>query len=337
MKHANVALFVPNVGCPHRCSFCDQRSISGETRLPGAEDVVRAAETARRSLKEKSRFAEIAFFGGSFTAMNRGYMCSLLEAAAPYVQKGLFAGIRISTRPDAADEETLKLLRRYGVTAIELGAQSMDDEVLRKNGRGHTAKDVETASARIRADGFSLGLQMMTGLYGDDEKGAERTARALAALHPDTVRIYPAIVMEGTELAERYRRGEYRPMALSRAVDLCCTLLGFFQEKGIRVIRLGLHSTPELERGRLAGPWHPAFRELCESRMMLRNITAYLEREKVPQGDLLIRVSPSCVSRATGQKRCNLSALLSLGYRAEITADDTVAPFSFAVTKSEGR
>ena len=327
MKHANVALFVPNVGCPHRCSFCDQRSISGETRLPGAEDVVRAAETARRSLKEKSRFAEIAFFGGSFTAMNRGYMCSLLEAAAPYVQNGLFAGIRISTRPDGIDKEILSLLRSYGVTTIELGAQSMDDRVLALNGRGHTAEQVVRASGLIRSGGFSLGLQMMTGLDGDTDAGARRTAEKLADLRPDCIRIYPTIVIRGTELGERYLRGEYRPQTLDEAVNLCAALLDFFESRGISVIRVGLHASPELERDRLAGPWHPAFRELCESRRLLFRIVSELQSGHA----VAIRVHPRCVSQAAGQKKCNIKALSAMGFPAEIIPDESVPRGEFCI------
>ena len=324
MRHANVALFVPNNGCLHRCSFCNQRSITGELSQPSPRDVVRAAETAEKSLGERAKDAEIAFFGGSFTAVERGYMVSLLEAAAPFVRSGTFAGIRISTRPDCIDPDILSLLKRYGVTAIELGAQSMDDRVLSLNGRGHTAARVEEASRLIRAGGFSLGLQMMTGLYGDTPEGAFRTAEKLAALNPDTVRVYPTVVLRGTELGDRYLAGEYRPPELDETVSLCARLLDFFEEKGIAVIRLGLHASPELERDRLAGPWHPAFRELCESRRMLLKIAAELKRTGRPRGPARIRVNPACASIAAGQKKSNLTALAAAGYPARIVPDETV-------------
>ena len=338
MKHANVAIFVPNLGCPHRCSFCDQRAITGQAALPGSQDVVSAVRTALDSLGENSRFAQIAFFGGSFTAIERGYMLSLLKAAAPFVWDGSFAGIRISTRPDAVDDEILALLRAHGVTAIELGAQSMDDRVLSLNRRGHTARQVEEASSLVRRGGFSLGLQMMTGLFGDTARGAERTAEKLAALKPDTVRIYPALVMKNTELAEKYRTGEYCPMPLAEAVTLCGGLLDFFESRGIRVIRLGLHSTPELRENLLAGPWHPAFRELCESGLFLKKLLGYLKTYGIPPGEITVAVNPRCVSRATGQNRRNLSALLAFGYRARIVADRNIEQNAFALrTKSESR
>ncbi len=205
MKHANVALFVPNNGCPHACSFCSQRSITGRQNQPEPRDVRSAAETALRSLRPvEAKQAEIAFFGGSFTAIDRGYMLSLLRAAYPYVRDGRFYGIRISTRPDYIDDGILTLLRQYGVTTIELGAQSMDDRVLALNGRGHTAQQVVQASSLIRERGFRLGLQMMTGLYGDSAAGAKKTAEALASLLPACVRIYPTLVLRGTELGSRY-------------------------------------------------------------------------------------------------------------------------------------
>lgn len=324
MRHANVALFVPNNGCPHACSFCNQRSITGFQRQPGPEDVRRAAETALRSLGPASKDAEIAFFGGSFTAVERGYMVSLLEAAAPYVRSGVFAGIRVSTRPDCVGGEILALLRRYGVKTIELGAQSMDDAVLARNGRGHTAAQTERAAAMVREKGFSLGLQMMTGLAGDTDAGAAETAKRLAALKPDCVRIYPTLALKGTPLGAAYLRGEYRPQTLEQAVSLCAALLGFFEGRGIPVIRLGLHASPELERDMLAGPWHPAFRELCESRRFLGRMQRELAAKNAVEGPVRIAVHPACVSQAVGQKRRNLAELARSGYRVSVVPDLSV-------------
>lgn len=332
MKHANVALFVPNNGCPHRCSFCNQHSITGQQTQPGPQDVVNAVRVTRESLGAGTKQAEIAFFGGSFTAVERGYMCSLLEAAAPFVRDGTFAGIRLSTRPDAVDEEVLGLLKTYGVTAVELGAQSMDDRVLRLNRRGHTAEQVEKASGLVKAFGFSLGLQMMTGLYGDTPEGAAATARRIAALRPETVRIYPAIVLRGTELGEKYLAGEFQPPTLEDTVRLCAELLDYFEEQGISVIRLGLHSSPELERDRLAGPWHPAFRQLCESRRLLQRMTTFLTAQNTPKGKLTVAVAPRQVSTAVGQRRANLTELRKLGYEVCIVPDSSVKENDFTVT-----
>lgn len=329
MKHANVAIFVPHAGCPQRCSFCSQNSITGQERLPTPDEVLRTLKTAEENLKEKSRFAEIAFFGGSFTAIDRGDMLALLEAAAPSVRDGVFSGIRISTRPDSIDEEVLELLSRYGVTTIELGAQSMDDSVLQRNRRGHTAQQVRRASRLIQSAGFSLGLQMMTGLWGDTAAGAMQTARDFAELQPDCVRIYPTVVMKGTELALRYQSGEYVPMGLEETVELCCNLLEFFGERLIPVIRLGLHSSPEMQRDRVAGPWHPAFRELCESRLFLRRLLVFLEQKRILPGCVEIHVSPQWVSKAVGQSRCNLLELSRRGCLARVVPDPSVSPSEF--------
>jgi histone acetyltransferase (RNA polymerase elongator complex component) len=301
-RHANVAIFVPHLGCPHACSFCNQREIAGTQREPSPEDVRSAARRALADLGPRAAGAEIAFFGGSFTAVERGLMVSLLEAASGFVGPGGFRGIRISTRPDAVGEDILALLRRYGVTAVELGAQSMDDRVLALSGRGHTARDVEDAARRIRAAGFELGLQMMTGLDGDTPAGALRTAERLAACRPDTVRIYPALVLRNTRLADLFRSGAYRPQTLGEAAELCAKLLIFFEEKGIRVIRLGLHAERSLEENLLAGPWHPAFREICEGRVYIERAERALAAAGVrPGGGAVLELPRRDLSKLTGR------------------------------------
>ncbi len=319
-KHANVAIFVPFNGCPHRCSFCDQRSITGKVYQPTAEDVRLTLETAIDSLKENTKYSEIAFFGGSFTALDRDYMHMLLESTAPYIDR--FKGIRISTRPDCIDGEILSLLRQNKVTAIELGAQSMDDRVLCMNARGHTAADVIRAAELIRDGGFELGLQMMTGLYGSSDELDLCTAERFIELRPDTVRVYPTIVMKGTRLGELYEQGVYRPQELDGAVALCARLLTLFEREGIRVIRIGLHDTETLRRDMLAGPYHPAFRELCESRIMLDKATALL-KDKEP-GTYTLRVSPKSRSKMTGNKKTNLIALFDRGYDITILEDENL-------------
>lgn len=318
MKHANVAIFVPHNGCPHQCSFCSQKNITGQIGQPSPEDVHRAAQTALQDLGAHAAEAEIAFFGGSFTAIERGYMRSLLEAANAYLGESGFSGIRVSTRPDAVPEEMLFMLKEYGVTAIELGAQSMDDGVLRKNGRGHTAHDVEDASRRIRRHGFSLGLQMMTGLYGSTPELDYRTAERLASLCPDSVRIYPTVVMKDTGLGRLYESGDYRPLSLEETIPLCARLLDLFAEKGILVIRLGLHDTPELRRSVLAGAWHPALRELCESARFLARAKSLIREQQIPKGEVILNVHPKNLSKMIGQKRANINALQELGWQVRV-------------------
>ncbi len=314
MKHANIAIFVPHNGCPHTCAFCNQRVISGEQAQPTPQDVAVAAECAIASLGEDSRSSEIAFFGGSFTAIEREYMISLLEAAAPYVHSGKIGGIRCSTRPDCIDDEVLDILLKYGVSAIELGAQSMDNRVLAMNKRGHTSQQVKDAARLIKRRGIELGLQMMTGLYGDTDEGAMNTARELAALEPSTVRIYPTVVLRGTELARLYESGDYAPQSLEEAVPLCARLLKFFEAEAIKVIRLGLHAGRDIEREYVAGAYHPALRELCESRIMLEAAVEMLKNAD-SGAEYMLAVNPADISKMTGQHRCNLEELSRMGFR----------------------
>ncbi len=289
--------------------------------MPTERDIDNACEEALRTMRVRSDQAEIAFFGGSFTAIDRETMLTLLRAAFPYVKSGKFGGIRISTRPDAIDDVVLSLLREHGVTTIELGAQSMRDGVLHRNGRAHTALQVETAAHLVKEYGFSLGLQMMTGLPGDDDDGAMETARRLADLEPDFVRIYPTLVMEHTPLAAWYKRGEYRPQTMEEAVALCARLLRFFEEeRGISVIRLGLHNDAKMREHCLAGPLHPAFRERCESRVWFWKVREMLNQKA--GNNVLIAVHPSRVSQVIGQKKENIQALQIEGYAVTVTADD---------------
>ena len=282
----------------------------------------RTVEAAVDSLKENTIHAEIAFFGGSFTAIDRGYMISLLEAAAPYI--GRFKGIRISTRPDAIDDEVLALLKQYRVTAIELGAQSMSDAVLRLNERGHTADDVRNAAKLIKAYGFELGLQMMTGLFGSSDELDRYTAREFVKLNPDTVRIYPTIVMKGTRLGEWYQAGLYEPQDLNSAVELCAGLMQVFMRHGVKVIRVGLHASETLEREMLAGPYHPAFRELCESRILRGRLTQLLKDK--PEGLYRAAVNPRSRSKLAGQKKTTILALHERGITLDITEDESLDP-----------
>ena len=336
-------MFVPHIGCPHRCSFCDQRAITGQQKAPTPQDVRDAAEAGLRTLGAAAREAQIAFFGGSFTAIAPDYRRSLLKAAYPFVKSGQYAGIRLSTRPDAIDGEILDELRAFGVTAIELGAQSMDDAVLRQNGRGHTAEATRAAAQKIRDAGFSLGLQMMTGLFCDTDAGARRTAEEFAALLPREVRIYPALVLRGTALCDRYARGEYRPQTLEGAVALCTDLLTFFERRGITVIRLGLHETPALDASFVAGPRHPAFGELCRARQYRLAVERAMRGRAVCGSGRRIAQRPLDCRRAAPPKRGGPAggrasgALFSRrGARARVVCADRRARAAAAVSRRAG-
>lgn len=331
MKHVNVALFVPDEGCVHRCSFCNQKTISGHTQKPTAKDVEKAVDIALKSCAD-CKEGEIAFFGGSFTAIEREYMISLLGAAKKYIDLDLFKGIRISTRPDCIDSEILSLLKEYGVTSIEIGCQSMSDKVLMLNDRGHTAKDIVTAATAIKDFGFSLGVQMMTGLYGDSDEDAIDTAKKLCMLKPETARIYPTIVLENTRLAQLYKSGVYKPQALNEAVDLCAQLLVIFENAGVNVIRLGLHSGGSVEEGYLAGAYHPAFRELVESKIYFDILLQQLKQQNLTSGRIEITVGSKFVSQLVGQKKCNLISLNQLGFTPKIVQDDAYKKYQLYIT-----
>lgn len=314
-KHANISLFVPNLGCPNMCSFCNQRHIAGSDPLPDKSAVDVAVKTALESGKIDPEITQIAFFGGSFTAIDKDYMLSLLEAAYTYVSNGTVSGVRISTRPDAIDEDVLNTLKKYGVTSIELGAQSMDDTVLFKNDRGHTAEDVFAASYLIKKHGFELGLQMMTGLYGDTDEKCINTAEKIIEIHPDTVRIYPTVTLKNTKLEKLYLNGEYIPPTLDETVFLVSKLLDMFEENGISVIRTGLHTIDQ--NAYVAGAWHPAFKELCDSERFLKKITANLKN----RGEYTVFVSPKDLSKAIGQEKKNVIKLKNMGYDCKFLPD----------------
>ena len=312
MKHKNVAFFIPHLGCPYRCSFCDQKAISGNISAPSVEEVQRTLADAKSHIADRSN-TEIAFFGGSFTALPEDTMRKYLEAAKPFLGKDGFAGIRISTRPDAVSSGLLSWLKQYGVSAVEFGAQSMKNDVLKRNGRGHTAEDVEHASHLVKEAGLSLGLQMMVGLPGDTKPtDAWFTAKRLLALTPDTMRIYPAVILPHTKLAVWYQSGEYVPMDFDTAVSVCAGLLWLFHQNGIPVIRLGLHDSPEVAVQHVGGIYHPAFRELCENALYLGRAEKALLGKAY--GHYIAEVGPGCISKMVGQNRKNLLDLEQKGY-----------------------
>ena len=313
MKKGNISIFVPHQGCPCACSFCNQKTITGKTFLPDAEYVDKTVKTA---LSKKGYDYEIAFFGGSFTAIDRDYMLELLSAAYPYVKSGEVSGIRISTRPDCITEEILDLLKKYGVTSIELGAQSMDDEVLEANRRGHTAQDVLNASEMIKNAGFELGLQMMTGLYKDTAEKSLETAKKIIEIKPQTVRIYPTVVLKNTYLAELYLSDEYKPLNVDDSVGLCAVLVPMFEKAGIRVIRIGLHSGSDIKENMLAGGFHDSFGELVKSRMMVNKIL------ELPPADYQVFVNPRSISKLKGNGKRNIYLLMERGYNIKIITDN---------------
>ena len=322
MAHSNISFFIPHAGCPHKCSFCDQRSISGALFQPDGEYVRKVCAEVLES-SSSPQDTEIAFFGGSFTAVPRDYMLELLEAASEFIGEGRFKGIRISTRPDYIDKDVLTILRKYGVTAIELGAQSCDDRVLELNERGHTREDIVRASHLIQKSGFELGLQMMIGLYGSTVTSEYDTANCICYIRPDTVRIYPVVILKNTRLGELYQSGEFKPFDFDEVVRMAADFMLRFQENGIRVIKVGLHASQLVEQDMLGGFYHPAFRELCEG-MIYREL---IERELKPLKDIdyaHFLVPERELSKALGQKKANIRYFEDKGIELKISPDHSL-------------
>ena len=300
-----VPVFVPHLGCPHDCVFCNQRRIAGQEEPLGASELLALLQ----ALDETDEWRQLAFYGGSFTAIPVEQQLMLLEAARWGLRAGKIQTIRLSTRPDAIDGAVLDRLHDYGVETIELGAQSMDDEVLRLSGRGHSAQDVREASRMICEAGFSLVLQMMTGLPGDTPEKDLKTARELIALRPQGVRIYPTVVVKDTALFDLWRAGKYRAQSVEEAVEICAKLLPLFDAAAIPVIRLGLNPTEALSSGdAVAGAYHPALGELVKSRVLREKMAVLLQG--LPAGSRVLLAAPERqLSQALGQGRCNVQAL----------------------------
>lgn len=316
IRHGNISVFVPHIGCPNRCSFCNQNTITGSIHIPTYNDVVKAVETAVSHPGYSAENTELAFFGGSFTKIDKSLMEELLSAGKRFVDEKKVCGIRISTRPDGIDEEILKTLESSGVTAIELGCQSMDDRVLSMNYRGHTRADVVKASALIKKFGFSLGLQMMTGLYGDSDAGAIKTAEEIIAINPDTVRIYPTLVLKNTYLNNLFEKGEYHPQTVESAADLVAELLAMFEKTKIKVIRVGLHTVDR--DGFVAGPWHPSFGEICQSKVMKNKVLAQIKDKHIAKGNITVFVPKGHLSKMKGVRKSNIEFFGSIGYNCSV-------------------
>lgn len=306
MRTYNIPIFVPHEGCPFDCVFCNQHRITGKTSGVKPSDVRRIISEALATLPKNDRRVETAFFGGSFTGIPMDEQSALLSAAKEFSYAT--DGIRLSTRPDYITREILDNLMKYGVTTIELGVQSMDDEVLKASNRGHTSEQVREAVRLIREYPFTLGLQMMTGLPGDTPDRSLRTADEIIALKPELVRIYPTLTIKDTYLEKMYRDGRYTPETLEDAVELSKKLLLKFEKNGINVIRIGLQATDEIceEGSVVAGPVHSSFRELVEGSIYYDIIESKIQGMK---GIVTVFVNDKEISKASGNKRSNIEKI----------------------------
>lgn len=310
----NIPIFVPHKGCPFDCVFCNQRKITGSIKEITPDDVTNTINEYLKTLPEDDRHIEVAFFGGSFTGIPMDEQSALMSRVTPFIESEKINGIRLSTRPDYINRDILDNLKRFGVTTIELGVQSMVDSVLKSANRGHNAEQVRQAVALIREYDFSLGLQMMTGLPGDTQELSVKTASEIIKLKPDMVRIYPTLTIKDTFLEKMYYDGKYVPETLESAVELSKKLLLMFEDAGINVIRIGLQPTEEINSNAsvVAGPFHSSFRELVES-----SIYFDIMSKEVKAGKGIIFVNPSEISKATGNKRSNIK-IIKEHYNADI-------------------
>lgn len=313
-KQYIIPIFVPHLGCPNDCVFCNQKSISGQTKQVTKEDVKNIIEEHLKYIKKDSK-VEVAFFGGSFTGIEEAKQEELLEAAYEYIKQKKIDSIRISTRPDYINKKILKRLKKYKVKTIELGVQSANDYILKKAGRGHTFEDVVKASKLIRWYGFDLGHQMMVGLPESTTVDEINTAKQLIKLKPKMVRIYPVLVIKNTKLEKDYNEGKYKPLTVTQAVEVCKELVKLFVKKHIEVIRIGLQPTdtitnPNNDKSEVvAGPFHPAFRQLVESGMWYDVIVEKIKQLNTKVKEVVVTVNPADVNNVIGQRKDNINNL----------------------------
>lgn len=301
-RHYIIPIFVPDEGCPHRCVFCNQNRITGSEELMNVEIAKDIIEEHLKTIERDGSIVEVSFFGGTFTAISEDRQKKLLSLAKEYKDKGLIDYIHLSTRPDAISEHILSYLKEYGVNIIELGVQSLNVEVLEASGRGHSIEDVYKASKLIKEWGFVLGHQLMLGLPKDTFERDRESVRASILMEPDIARIYPALVIKDTPMELMYERGVYTPYTLEEGVSISLELLREYEKNNVKVIRVGLQPTENINTGKdlVAGPFHPAFRELVESKDINNKIYEFL---KDKNDDVIIKISNRDVSKLYSNKK----------------------------------
>lgn len=326
MKYYNIPVFLPELACPFRCVYCNQFSIAGKSQIPDCEQVKHIIDLHLQSFKEKDRFVEVAFFGGNFTGLPEKMQDEYLETVAPYLESGLIQGIRCSTRPDYINKERLKVLKKFGMRNIELGAQSTDNEVLLQCGRGHDFEAIKSASEMILAEGFTLGLQMMIGLPGSSPEKDFQTAKDIVSLGAKETRIYPCLVVKDTVLEKRFRKGQYQPLNIDEAVQRSADIYSYFIENEVNVLRIGLHPSDELDGGDcVAGPYHHNFAEMVFGEVWRRKFASILGQGK----HLVIYTHSSQRTNAIGYQSANRKKLLDSFQQVDFLCDDSLSPADF--------
>ena len=340
IKHYNIPIFLPELACPYRCVYCNQFSITGLNDIVKPDDVKTIIDNHLSSFKEENRFVEVAFFGGNFTGLPVGMQNDYLEIVQPYLDKGLIDGIRCSTRPDYITLKRVQEIKRYGMCNIELGAQSTNDEVLKLCKRGHSYNDIVDASQIILSEGITLGLQMMTGLPSSEEENDLQTAKDIVNLGAKETRIYPCIVVKDTELAAMYLSGDYQALSIEEAVRRSSKLYTYFIENDVKVLRIGLHASDELDsEAYVTGPYHKNFAEMVFSNIWKEKLTQTLTQTQT-QTDIIINVPESQINHAIGWKSENKKLLLesfnSVEFKSQGHRDAEMRnQFDFTITSKE--
>ena len=335
-KEYIIPIFVPHLGCPNNCTFCNQKKISGQTKMVTAKDVKDTIEYYLKNFKDNHKYVEVAFFGGSFTAIETEKQEELLEAVQSYIEQKRVNSIRVSTRPDCINKEILKRMKKYHVKTIELGVQSTNNYILERCKRGHTGEDVKKASKLIRHYGFILGHQMMVGLPESTKQDEINTAKELIKMKPKIVRIYPVLVIKDTELEEEYKSGEYTPLTVGQAVERCKEIVDLFNRSKINVIRIGLQNTEEItdpsseKSSVVAGPYHPAFRQLVESSMWYDSIVGKIKKVNAKVKKVKIKANDININNIIGHGKENILKLKEV-YDVDVVIekDDNIKPGKF--------
>ncbi|MDD4802049.1 MAG: radical SAM protein [Syntrophomonas sp.] len=327
IKHYNIPIFIPHLGCPYECIYCDQKKITAQQNAPDIGQVIHTIEDYLQTIPSGAE-VDVAFFGGNFTAVDKKVQRDYLYAVQPYLQQGKVNCIRISTRPDCIDEPVLDMLAYYGVRMIELGVQSLDERVLLASSRNYKPEDVLKSSRLIKEKGFELGIQLMIGLPRDSYDSDIETARKTIAMRPQEVRIYPTLVIADTALDSMWKRGDYNPLSLEEAICTCAEMFLMMQKENIRVIRMGLYAGEELRRDGVvqAGPFHPSFGELVEQEIFKQQALFALRRFNQLFGyhpEINLHVNSRDISKMVGNKQKNLRLLKQELDVVKLKADPT--------------
>lgn len=333
MKHRTIPVFIPEMACPFRCIYCNQHVISGQQKMPTDDEIIKTIDTYLATMPEDAKI-ELGFFGGTFTGIPIEQQQRLLHLVSPYLLNGFISSIRLSTRPDYIDERIVEMLAEGGVGTVELGVQSMNEEVLKKVHRGYDPRVVERAAAMIRHAGMEVGMQMMIGLPGDTPEKSVHTARRIIDLGATNTRIYPTLVVKQTALASLFDQGKYHALTLDEAVVWTAPVLKLFEENDVTVLRVGLHPTEGFinHTDYLAGPFHVSFKELVMTEIFRQQFDTYFRQHPLPSDShVVIRVNPQKLNAAIGYNTRNSSYLRKLFKQVKFVVDASLKGYEFTV------